>query len=180
MFGGDTNAAQPADQVVAQDNAMADAPSNGMTPGDAPMNGYDPAASYVPAPDPGVPAAASAVPPLPDIPEPAHENIVSPTVPAPAPTDSLSAVPAMPDDLANIKQQALQQLSPLVGHLDQTPEEKFRTTMMMIQAADNADLIKDAYAAAQQITDEKVRAQALLDVVNEINYFTQHHDQPQQ
>jgi hypothetical protein len=76
--------------------------------------------------------------------------------------------------LLDIKQQALRQLTPLVGHLEQTPEEKFRTTMMMIQGADNQELIKDAYAAAQQISDEKARAQALLDVVNEINYFTQH------
>lgn len=78
------------------------------------------------------------------------------------------------DDLLAIKQDALQALSPLVSHLEQSPEEKFRTTMMMIQAADNQALIKDAYEAAQQITDDKARAQALLDVVNEINYFTQH------
>jgi hypothetical protein len=77
------------------------------------------------------------------------------------------------DDLLNIKQKALQQLSPLVGHLDQSPEEKFRTTMMMIQAADDQTLISTAYEAAQEITDEKARAQALLDIVNEINYFTQ-------
>lgn len=78
------------------------------------------------------------------------------------------------DDLLNIKQQALGQLSPLVSHLDQSPEERFRTIMMMIQAADNQSLINDAYEAAQKITDEKTKAQALLDVVNEINYFTQH------
>jgi hypothetical protein len=76
-------------------------------------------------------------------------------------------------ELIDIKQQALSQLSPLMDHLDQTPEEKFRTTMMMIQASDNQSLIKTAYAAAQSIPDEKVRAQALLDIVNEINYFTQ-------
>jgi len=45
---------------------------------------------------------------------------------------------------------------------------------MMIQAADDQSLIKDAYEAAQNINDEKARAQALLDIVNEINYFTQH------
>jgi len=45
--------------------------------------------------------------------------------------------------------------------------------MMMIQAADNRDLIKTAYAAAQAITDDKAKAQALLDIINEINYFTQ-------
>jgi hypothetical protein len=79
----------------------------------------------------------------------------------------------MPVNLVDIKQQALSQLAPLVGHLDQSPEERFRTTMMMIQASDDQALIKDAYAAAQAITDEKARAQALLDIVNEINYFTQ-------
>lgn len=92
--------------------------------------------------------------------------------PAAAPAVAMSTDDATADDLLQIKQQALQQLSPLVGHLDQSPEEKFRTTMMMIQASDNQALIKDAYAAAQAITDEKTRAQALLDIVNEINYFT--------
>jgi hypothetical protein len=61
----------------------------------------------------------------------------------------------------------------LVGQLDLTPEERFRTTMMMIQSTDNQTLIPAAYEAAQNITEEKVRAQALLDIVNEINYFTQ-------
>jgi hypothetical protein len=77
------------------------------------------------------------------------------------------------DELLKLKQQALQNLAPLVDHLDQTNEEKFKTTMMLIQASDNADLIPEAYEAANKIEDEKVRAQALLDVVNEINYFTQ-------
>ncbi|MGH7195543.1 MAG: hypothetical protein ACREGA_02075, partial [Candidatus Saccharimonadales bacterium] len=75
--------------------------------------------------------------------------------------------------LLQLKTQALQELTPLLAQLDQTPEEKFRTTMMMIQAADNQSLIPEAYQAAHQITDEKARGQALLDVVNEINYFTQ-------
>jgi hypothetical protein len=96
------------------------------------------------------------------------EEVAAPVV------DEAPAVAApVSDDLLSIKQQALTQLSPLVGHLDQLPEEKFRTTMMMIQANDNQDLIKVAYEAAQAIEDEKVKAQALLDIVNEINYFTQ-------
>lgn len=81
-----------------------------------------------------------------------------------------------PDELLDIKQDALRELKPLVGHLEQNAEEKFRTTMMMIQAADDQSLLQTAYEAAKQITDEKARAQALLDVVNEINYFTQNHD----
>lgn len=97
---------------------------------------------------------------------------------APTPPAAPSApAPANNNDLLDLKQQALQQLTPLVDHLDQTPEEKFRTTMMMIQASDNAALIHEAYNAALQITDEKARAQALLDIVNEINYFTQQNAQ---
>ena len=97
------------------------------------------------------------------------------TLPPSMPQDASVPAAAAPDDstdLINIKQDALQQLKPLVGHLNQTPEERFRTTMMMIQAADDQSLIPQAYDAAKSITDEKVRAQALLDVVNEINYFT--------
>lgn len=103
-----------------------------------------------------------------DAPDPASSQALATPSDDDAATDTGSST-----DLTGIKQQALQQLTPLVDHLDQTPEERFRTTMMMIQAADNKDLVKTAYDAAQQIKDEKERAQALLDVINEINYFTQ-------
>lgn len=79
-----------------------------------------------------------------------------------------------PHELIDIKQKALNELQPLLSQLDQSPEDKFRTLLMIIQASDNQDMIKDAYAAADDIKDEKARAQALLDLVNEINYFTQH------
>jgi hypothetical protein len=92
-------------------------------------------------------------------------------VPVPVP-DTLPETPGS-QELLDLKQQVLSQLSPLVSHLEQSPEEKFRTTMMLIQTTDNPTMLKDAYQAAQAITDEKLRAQALLDVVNEINYFTQ-------
>lgn len=101
---------------------------------------------------------------------------------APAQTPEAESAPALPangtvstNDLLEIKQNALQELSPLVGHLEQSAEEKFRTTMMMIQASDDHNLLQAAYEAAKSIADEKARAQALLDVVNEINYFTQQH-----
>lgn len=109
---------------------------------------------------------------------PADDTTMTPatdTTMTPATDDAFapSAVPAGSDDLLALKQQALSDLSPLLGHLDQTPEEKFRTLMMLIQTTDNQALIKEAYAAAHAIPDENVKAQALLDVVNEINYFTQ-------
>lgn len=96
-------------------------------------------------------------------------------VPMPSAKQDDDIVDLSAHELIDIKQKALGQLNPLMDHLDQTPEEKFRTTMMMIQASDDQTLVKTAYEAAQKITDEKARAQALLDIVNEINYFTQHH-----
>jgi hypothetical protein len=119
--------------------------------------------------------------------EPAGDVITPTNGPGAQPQQAVAPTPASDSDiprpaaadepttheLIDIKQQALGQLSPLMDHLDQTPEEKFRTTLMMIQASDDQTLIKTAYAAAQSIPDEKARAQALLDIVNEINYFTQ-------
>lgn len=88
-------------------------------------------------------------------------SVATPSAPAPA------------GDLEDIKRQALAQLSPLVNKLEQTPEEKYKTIMMMIQASDNQALINEAYENAQKITDEKAKAEALLNIVNEINYFAQ-------
>lgn len=148
MFGLNENDTQSADN-----NNSAQAPQ-------ASMMQSNPFAD-TPSPDP---APASA----PD-PAPASDT---PSEPA-APADS-GAAASNDDNLLQLKEQALHSLQPLVGHLDQTPEERFKTTMMLIQATDNSSLVKDAYEAASQISDEKARAQALLDVVNEINYFTQH------
>lgn len=44
---------------------------------------------------------------------------------------------------------------------------------MIIQASDDSGLINKAYEVSKQIQDKKEKAQALLDVVNEINYFSQ-------
>jgi hypothetical protein len=125
--------------------------------------------STPPADEPLLTAQASDTP----APEPSSTPDDSAVLSAPMPTSI--AEPADPtNDLIDLKSKALHQLAPLIDQLDQSPEEKFRTTMMMIQASDNQALIKDAYEAAQAIPDEKAKAQALLDVVNEINYFTQH------
>lgn len=97
-----------------------------------------------------------------------------PPPPPPAPTDDAGS-----SDLNDIKQHALQELAPLVDDLQQPPEERFRTIMMMIQASDDQALIPKAYEAAHSIEDETARAQALLDVVNEINYFTHPQDDQQ-
>lgn len=120
--------------------------------------------------------------------QPAGDEQFTPSEPFPSNNDNATPPPADDfvnptpsdsgnDELLDIKQQALQQLTPLVSHLDQSPKEEFRTTMMMIQATDNQGLVKKAYEAAQKIDDDKERAQAFLDIINEINYFTQHHQE---
>lgn len=95
---------------------------------------------------------------------------------APLPDDDDSAdndeEPQTPSELLNIKKSALQELSPLLDELDQSPEEKLNILMMTIQASDDQSLIPNAFAAAKKIDDRKQRAQAMLDIINEINYFT--------
>jgi hypothetical protein len=86
-----------------------------------------------------------------------------------APSDSS---PAPSSELMDIKRSALEELSPLIDKLDQTPEEKTMTLLMMIQATDDQSLIGAVFNAAKDIKDDKKRAQAMLDIVNEINYFT--------
>lgn len=99
----------------------------------------------------------------------------SPTIPSTVPNGGPVNDPKPIDisELNSIKDQALDQLYPMFDHLDLSPSERFRTIMMIIQATDNRDMIKSAYEAANKITDEKEKAQALLDIVNEINYFSQ-------
>ena len=63
-------------------------------------------------------------------------------------------------DLESIRSSALHELAPLVGELDQEPEEKYRTLMMMIQASDDQSLVKEAYETAGQIEDKKAKAKA--------------------
>ena len=158
-------------------------------------DGIAPSTAQVTDPGLSTPDLSAPLPPSAPLPEPTTApaeptadpvvNFSTPALPptdlsapvAPSAPEPVMATPSAPapvsDGLLAIKQGALQDLTPLLDHLDQSPEEKFRTTMMMIQASDDQSLVQTAYDAAKSITDEKVRAQALLDVVNEINYFTQ-------
>ena len=76
------------------------------------------------------------------------------------------------DSIEQIKLNALKQLRPLMQHIDLTPEERFEKYLMMLRASDDSSLIEPTYRAAEQITSEKLKAQALLDVINEINYLS--------
>lgn len=105
----------------------------------------------------------------------APELEASETSSEPAESENVSSS-STPSEIDQIKQDALAQLSPIVDELDQPAEEKYRTLMMMIQASDDQSLIKSAYESANRIDDKKVRAEALLAIVNEINYFANQSD----
>ncbi len=102
-----------------------------------------------------------------------HDAVQSQPATDYTPAQAVEFAPADPQHLAGLKQQALEHLEPLSDHVDGTPEEIFKTTMMMIQANDNHTLLEKALEAAKNIEDDKVRAKAMLDVINEINYFSQ-------
>lgn len=129
--------------------------------------------SNTPPPAPKAPSSANAAPviPAPSRGAPTASTPPSPSSPAPAAPTTFNSAPS--GDLQDLKLTVLHELTPLVDQLEQTAEEHFRTLMMMIQSAEDRSLLPKAYEAAHKIKSEKVRAQALLDVVNEINYFTQ-------
>ncbi len=80
-------------------------------------------------------------------------------------------------ELDDVKRSALEQLRPLIEKIDLEPADKFDKYLMMLRASDDPALIKPAFDAAQGIEGEKEKAQALLDIINEINYITA--NQPQ-
>jgi hypothetical protein len=75
-------------------------------------------------------------------------------------------------ELDGVKKSALEQLRPLIEKLDLEPADKFDKYLMMLRASDDPALIKPAFDAAQGIAGEKEKAQALLDIINEINYIS--------
>lgn len=76
------------------------------------------------------------------------------------------------NDLETIKKDALLELRPLVGKLNLAPEEKFDTYLLLLRSTDDKSLIAPAHAAAQAIVDETRRAQALLDIIKEIDFLS--------
>ena len=98
------------------------------------------------------------------------DNQMSPVVGYNAP-DENSQKPEN-NDLESIKKDALSELRPLVDKLDLEPEEKFDTYLLLLRSTDDKALIAPAHAAARNIADETKRAQALLDIIKEIDYLS--------
>lgn len=104
----------------------------------------------------------------------------TPTVPE---TPVMPAAPTAPvstgsPELDAIKKTALEELRPLVDKLDLPADEKFDTLLLLIRSTDDRALVPAAHEAARAITDETKKAQALLDVIKEIDYFAGNGQQP--
>ncbi|MAU34246.1 hypothetical protein CMN23_03925, partial [Candidatus Saccharibacteria bacterium] len=107
--------------------------------------------------------------------QPAEPAVTIPDVPEVPEAPSVAATPATTgesSDLADIKKDALDELRPLMDKVTLPAEEKFNTYLMLIRSTDDASLIGPAHAAAQAISDEGVKAQALLDIIKEIDYLS--------
>ena len=123
--------------------------------------------------------AAQAAPVIDDnVAAPAPEVEPAPIEAPVAPVEETVAAPAFPsvnesNDLDSVKQEALQELRPLVDKLNVSPEEKFDTYLLLLRSTDDKALIEPAHEAAKGIVDEARRAQALLDIIKEIDFLTQ-------
>lgn len=132
------------------------------------------------------PAEDTAVVPAPAVEESAAdatpvaaEPTVAPSMPDPIAAPAPVAMPSSGNtDLDSIKQEALGELRPLVDKLDVSPEEKFDTYLLLLRSTDDKALIAPAHEAAQGIADEARRAQALLDIIKEIDYLSGAAQQP--
>lgn len=131
---------------------------------------------------------------------PANEKVVTPPVkeePAPAEVNSAptgSGAPMAPlggetlvptnnrgtsntasasdDSLQAIKRDALTELRPLVDKLNLAPADKFDVLLLLIRTTNDSSLLPQAHDVARQIPDESRRAQALLSIIQEVDYFS--------
>ena len=86
-----------------------------------------------------------------------------------------SMMPQMPvaeNNLENIRKDALMELRPLVDKLDLAPEEKFDIYLLLLRSTDDTTLIAPAHEAAKKIADESRRAEALLNIIKEIDFLS--------
>jgi acyl-CoA thioesterase len=117
----------------------------------------------------------SSMPPLPQLPEtpemPEMPEEMPPKLDGSNDQDKPAQTETTHNELESIKKTALQELRPLVDKLDLSPEEKFDIYLLLLRSTDDTTLIAPAHSTAQQIEDESKRAQALLDIIKEIDFL---------
>lgn len=109
--------------------------------------------------------------PEPETTEP-EQAPVEPTPEMPPLEETPSTPSAGHEELEAIKKEALEELKPLVDKLELPPEEKFDILLLIIRSCDDEELVDKAHKTATEIADETRKAQALLDVIKEVDYFS--------
>jgi len=199
MFGhhdDDQSAAEPQDNTVAPDDQSGETATDQATM-QAPAPADDtPASSFnenEPVPSAPAPPAEDTAPA--DAPDPGWQHPGTPLADKDTISDVISPAGGFPKrptyqypqgsnpgdnpdepanpELIDVRDHALEELAPLLDKLELPPEDKFRAIMMILQSKDDEKLVKKAYEAAHAIEDEEIKARALYDIVNEVNYFTQ-------
>jgi hypothetical protein len=124
--------------------------------------------------DISAPVAAGAPPVAVEEPVAAPEVLAVPDVPTPEFIQTPAPVaPVASGELDGVKLDAINELRPLVDKLNLSPEEKFDTYLLLIRSTDDKALVAPAHEAAKAIADETRRAQALLDIIKEIDFLSQ-------
>ena len=116
--------------------------------------------------DTAAPQITTTPPPTP-MPDPVTEEPVVET-----PVAEVANLPQVDSSLDGVKQEAITELRPLVDKLNIAPDEKFDTYLLLIRSTDDRSLVAPAHEAAKAIPDEARRAQALLDIIKEIDYLS--------
>jgi hypothetical protein len=134
-------------------------------------NGNDTSSGLAAMSDVPAPVAAGAPPAATD------DTAVAPELPELPTPDFIATPPPVAStgsgELDSVKLDAINELRPLVDKLNLSPEEKFDTYLLLIRSTDDKALVAPAHEAAKAIADETRRAQALLDIIKEIDFLSQ-------
>jgi hypothetical protein len=75
-------------------------------------------------------------------------------------------------NLDSIKTKAIEALTPIIDSLDNMdPERKFDICLTALRYTDNHHLAESALNAAMAIQEKGTKAEALVELINEINYL---------
>ena len=122
--------------------------------------------------------AAAPVPMGSDMPKPAAAPMAGPMPQPAAPQMSMPSMPPMGgfgrpmsygSDISKVKEAALKELFPIMDRVEVDPEKRFLLFQEMLTTMRDKAVIAPAYEAARQIRDDKVRADALLYLINSID-----------
>jgi hypothetical protein len=78
------------------------------------------------------------------------------------------------NNLEEVKRRAMHELTPLIADVQgMDPERKFEISLSAMRYTDNKDLANVALEAALAIAEKGAKAEALVELINEINYLQQ-------